>query len=423
MTLGCYGERVPREVVVTGIGLILPGCDHRELFWEQISQGRSQLAFEPDPCDANEVIAVGRIHGFDPNYYLSEIPERFHARYHRELQVYLAALIRARDDAQLDLGSVRGDRVGLFDGSSRTNFEHWYDLIHREVQQGLRDTYTRRELITALPGETVGVAASLFKTRGPAYVFNGTCSSGAMAIGHAFREICEGDIDIAFAGGHDLALAPPLFAMYRDANLLSPERDDARCAVKPYVDHSTNAFGEGAVTLVLEAREHAEARGATPLATLAGYKYGNNGYHPTTVDVAGVRPAEVIRSLLAAGEIGERDVAFVVGHGNAVHLSDISEENYMRLVFGARAAEVPLVSTKPIFGHLLGASSAVNAAAAVLMIDNGFIAPTINVDASRQKRGVNHQPNVGVEHACEAGIAMSYGMGGHNTALLFRRTR
>ncbi len=412
-----------REVVVTGIGVMLPGCDLRETFWDQLRLGQSQLVFEPDPADAEHIVAIGRLTGFDPAHYLAELPERFYARYHRELQVYLAALLRARDDAGLELGLVRPDRVGLFDGSSRTNFEHWYELIQRERDAPPREVYTRRELITGLPGETVGVAASILKIRGPAYVFNGTCSSGAMAIGHALREIALGEIDVAFAGGHDLALVAPLYAMYRDANLLSLERDDPRRAVKPYVGHSTNAFGEGAVTLVLEARAHAEARGATPLATLASYRYGNNGYHPTTVDVAGVRPAEVLREVLARGNTAEHEVGFVVGHGNAVHLSDISEQNYMRTVFGKRAAEVPLMSTKPIWGHTLGASSAVNAAAAVLMIAHEFIAPTINVDASRMKRATHHQANVGVARACEAGVAMSYGMGGHNTALLFRRTR
>jgi 3-oxoacyl-[acyl-carrier-protein] synthase II len=418
-----YSSHVPREVVVTGIGALLPRCDHRELFWRQLSRGESQLAFEPDPGDPTQKLAMGRLHGFDPSHYLAEIPERFYTRYHRELQVYLATVLRARDDAGLDFGLCAPDRIGLFDGSSRTNFEHWYDLIRREGEQDPRDIYTRRELITGLPGETVGVAASIFKIRGPAYVFNGTCSAGAMAIGHGMREIRSGEIDIAFAGGHDLALVGPLFAMYRDANLLTAEQDDARRAVKPYVGHSTNAFGEGSVILVLEAREHAEARGAVPLATIAGYKYGNNGYHPSTVDVAGVRPAEVLRDLLSKSETSAEDIGFVVGHGNAVHLSDVSEQNYMRMVFGARAPEIPLLSTKPIWGHTLGASSAVNAAAAVLMLANQFIAPTINVDAKRVKRASNHQPNVGAERACEAGIAMSYGMGGHNTALLFRRTR
>ncbi|MGZ3420198.1 MAG: beta-ketoacyl-[acyl-carrier-protein] synthase family protein [Polyangiales bacterium] len=412
-----------REVWVTGIGVILPGCDRRALFWEQVSKGESQLTIEQSPVVPDESIVVGRVDSFDPAQRLAEIPERFSSRYHRELQMWLAALLGARDDAALDFARLRSDRVGLFDGSSRLNFGLWYDLVRREVDTPRSELYTRRELITGLPGETVGVAASLFKIRGPTYVFSGTCSSGAIAIGHAYREVAYGHIDVAFAGGHDFALLPPIFAMYRDAQLLATETSDPKRAVRPYVDHSTNAFGEGAVTLVLESRAHAESRGKKPIAGIAGYAFGNNGYHPTTVDVAGVRPAEIIRSLLKTGETREEEVGFVVGHGNAVHLSDVSEENYMRNVFGPRAAEVPLISTKPIWGHTLGASSAVNAAAAALMIEQQFVVPTINVDAARVKRNANHQANEGAERALTAGISMSYGMGGHNAAILFRRPR
>jgi 3-oxoacyl-[acyl-carrier-protein] synthase II len=408
------------EVVVTGIGPLLPNCDNRQTFWRQVSQGESQLTLEAHPVFPDQRCPMGRIRGFEPAKYLSELPERFYRRYHRELQIYLASLFLARDDAALEFGALAPERIGLFDGSSRPTFGLWYDLIRREEKSTPTDLYTRRELVSGMMGGSVGVAASLFKIRGPAYAFSGTCSSGAIAIGHAYREIMTGEIDVAFATGHDLALVLPVFAMYEDANLISLERSDATHAVRPFVDFSTNAFGEGAVTLVLESREHAEARGVPILAELAGYRYGNNGYHPTTVDVAGVRPTDILRRLIRETGLLLGDVGFVVGHGNAVHLSDVSEENYMRLLFGPRAAEVPLISTKPIYGHTVGASSAVNAAAAVLMLHHQYVVPTINVDATRVKRNANH-PAVGVARPCAAGISMSYGMGGHNAALAFRR--
>lgn len=408
------------DVVVTGIGPILPNCDTRAAFWQHVSQGESQLSLEPHPSVPDDLVPMGRIKAFDPEKYLHELPERFYRRYHRELQIYLASLLGARDDASLSLSRVAPERIGLFDGSSRSNFELWYELIQRERESPINDIYTRRELVTGMPGGAVGVAASLLKIRGPAYSFSGTCSSGGMALGHAFREIRSGEIDVAFATGHELPLVAPFFAMYEDAQLLSTEREDARRAVRPFVDFSTNAFGEGAVTLVLESREHAEARGAEILALLCAYRYGNNGYHPTTVDVAGVRPAEIMRRLLLDAHESPERVGFVVGHGNAVHLSDISEENYMRIVFGARASQVPLLSTKPIYGHTVGASSAVNAAATVLMLKNEYVIPTINIDSARVKRNAHH-PNVGVAGRVDVGISMSYGMGGHNAALLFKR--
>src|SRR5262249_17413928 len=152
-------------------------------------------------------------------------------------------------------------------------------------------------------------------------------------------------------------------------NLLSKETRDPARAIQSFAEHSTNAFGEGAVTLVLESRAHAEARGAKPIATLCGYRYGNNGSHPTAVDIEGARPAQIIRDLLNRRAVSVDDVGFGVGPGNGVPLSDISEEHYMQRVFGKRRAEVPLISTKPIYGHTLGASSAINVAAAALMLE------------------------------------------------------
>jgi 3-oxoacyl-[acyl-carrier-protein] synthase II len=243
-----------------------------------------------------------------------------------------------------------------------------------------------------------------------------------IAIGHAFRDLEEGRIDIALGTGHDAALVAPLFQMYRDANLLSHETASPAQAIRPYAEHSANAFGEGAVTVVLETRQHAERRGATPLATIAGYGYGNGGDHPTDVDFTGGRPAQLIGEVLDHGDLTPLDVDFVVGHGNGVQVSDLSELNYMKRVFGKRTRDVPLISTKPIYGHTLGASSSVSIAAAALMIKNEYVIPTINIDESRVVRGFNHQANRGVARASRAGLVVSYGIGGQNAALALRRT-
>jgi 3-oxoacyl-[acyl-carrier-protein] synthase II len=191
--------------------------------------------------------------------------------------------------------------------------------------------------------------------------------------------------------------------------------------VRPYVGHSANAFGEGAVTLVLETRAHAQRRGASILASIGGYKYGNSGEHPTHVDVSGARPTRVIMSLLDEARMAPAEVHFVVGHGNGVQSSDIAEINYMRRVFGRHAHAVPLISTKPIYGHTLGASGAVNAAAAALMIHHRYLIPTINVDVDQVEGDCNFQANRGQPSHCDAGLSMCFGLGGHNTALLVQR--
>jgi 3-oxoacyl-[acyl-carrier-protein] synthase II len=212
-----------------------------------------------------------------------------------------------------------------------------------------------------------------------------------------------------------------LYSMYRDAGLLSQEREDPRRAIRPFVDCSRNAFGEGAITLVLETREHADRRGAVPLASIGGFKYGNNGGHTLDVDKEGGRVSALVAEVLAAAGVDRNDIGFVVGHGNAIEQSDRSEMAYMHRIFGSRVSEVPLLSNKPIYGHLLGGSSALNIAAATLMLHHGVLAPTLNLDAARATGPIDHLAGGSRRTDATAGLAVSYGIGGHNAVTLLRR--
>lgn len=406
------------EVVVTGIGPLLANCADRRTLWSQLRNGPSQLTFEVAPGGDGERWPVGRVHGFDAERWLGRFPPAFYERYHREQQLYLASLMIAIDDAGLDLAAVAGDRVAIFDGTSRGNFDYWYERVRSEGVTPASELYTRRELLTGTPGQAANLAASLLGIRGPVYTFNVSCCSGAVAIGQACRELERGDVDVAFASGHDSSLQAPLYRMYRDAGLLSQERDDARRAIRPYVGHSRNAFGEGAITLVLETREHAARRGATPLATIDGWKLGNNGGHPLHVDAQGSRVTALISDVLATASVDRDQVGFVVGHGNGVEQSDRSELAYMESVFADRAPDVPLLSVKPIYGHLFGASSALNVAAAILMLHHGWLVPTLNVDPTRGAGTIDHLAGGGRASGAPAALAVSYGIGGHNTVVL-----
>jgi 3-oxoacyl-[acyl-carrier-protein] synthase II len=396
------------------VGVLLPNCAHRKTLWRHLREGESQLSLEPDPSDAGVTTAMGRIRDFEPAEHLKGLPERHWKDYCRSDLIYLATLLSALDDAGIDLARTDMRRVGLYDGTARGNFAYWHERIAGKSRM------SRRDLPRALPGMAVGLAAALLGVRGPTYTFAGACSAGAISIGQAAREIASGEVDVALASGHDAALLGPIYEMYRDAGLLSDEQRDARRAVRPYGGGSRNAFGEGAVTLVLESAAHARARGAAPIARLAGYGFGNTGQHPTHVDATGLRTAELILELLARERLDPRDIDFVIGHGNAVPASDASEVETMRRVFGDRVSEVPLLSTKPIYGHTLGASAALSIAAAAMMLDAQLIAPTINVDPARSAPGLRHGPRA-EPRSYDAGIVVSLGMGGQNAAVLLRR--
>jgi 3-oxoacyl-[acyl-carrier-protein] synthase II len=416
-------RRAPRllelqEVVITGVGPLLPNCDDREQFWQHLSTGQTQLNIELDPADGLPC-AIGRVHHFDPARYLSGQPSATYANCHREQLFYLASVALAARDANLDLDGLREQPVGLFDGTSRGSFAYWCDVMAHTHNTGAR--LTLKEISRGMPGQAVGVAAAMFGFTGSTFTFNGTCSSGVIAIGQAFRELQSGRGQIAFATGHDAALIAPMYQMYRDANLLSDEVLNASNAISPYSGHRGNAFGEGAVTLVLETRQHAERRGASILAEICGFRHANGGQHPTDVDFTGERPMDAIESVLSEAESTPADVDFVLGHGNGVRASDISELNYMKRVFGVRSNRVPLISTKPVFGHTLGASGAVNAAAAALMIERDYVIPTVGVVPSQMVRGFDHQPNVGEARSLNAGLVVAYGIGGQNAVLMLRK--
>lgn len=404
-----------REVVVTGIGVILPNCDARDTLWAHLAGGASQLRLDPETGGNVPARMVGRITDFEAERYLAELNPRYLSNCHREQRIYLASVAQAARDAGFSLSELRGRRFGLFDGTSRGCFAHWHDLFTRHATSGA--PLSLRDLSPGMPGQTVGFAAALLGLTGPSLSVNATCASGAVAIGSAFQQLQTGKVELVFATGHDAALVEPLFEMYRDARLLSREVSDPSRAISPYTGHHGNVFGEGAITLVLETRDHAEDRGATPLAEITGFRHDNGGAHPTDVDFTAERPAEAIRMALADARIGAEEIDFVVGHGNGVRASDISELNYMKHVFGNRARQVPLLSTKPIYGHTLGASSALNVAAAALMLKYDFVMPTLGVDEERVVHGFNHQANSGAPKAMRAGVVVSYGIGGQNAVL------
>lgn len=403
-----------RDVVITGVGAILANCDNRETLWQQLRTGSCQLRVEPDPA-TQAPCAMGRVVDFDCGKYLPSVPARLYASYGRDQQMYLASVARASEDAGLKLDGTDTRHIGLYDGTSRGSFAYWYEVLRAG------SPLTSRELIRGMPGQAVGLTAALLGIKGPTFTFNGTCAAGLIAIGHAFRELQTGRIEVALATGHDSALIEPIYQMYRNANLVSNEASDPSRAIRPYAGNSGNAFGEGAVTLVLESRDHAERRGATILAEVLSFRHGNGGQHPTDVDFSGDRPAELIQEVLREATAQPQQVDFVLGHGNGVLASDISELNYMKRVFGRRTRQIPLISTKPIYGHTFGASSALNVAAGALMLQHDYVIPTVGIDERRVVHGFHHQANIGSPQALQHGLVVAYGIGGQNAALLLKK--
>ncbi|HEY0466706.1 MAG TPA: beta-ketoacyl synthase N-terminal-like domain-containing protein, partial [Polyangiaceae bacterium] len=236
------------EVVVTGIGVVLPNCSSREQLWQHLHQGQSQLCLDQEGASS---YPVGRVKSFDSAAVLADVPRAYYANCSREQLFYVCSVVQAYRDAGLDSSQIASERVGLFDGTSRGNFAFWYELLSNRDGDA---RFSVRHLKQGMPGQAVGLAAAILHIKGPTYTFNGTCASGAIAIGNAYRELQAGRIDIAFGTGHDAALVPAMFEMYRDAGLMNTDADVAASSLRAFVGHSKNVFGEGAISLVLETR-------------------------------------------------------------------------------------------------------------------------------------------------------------------------
>lgn len=403
-----------REVVVTGIGLLLPNCDDPDTFWQYLKSGTSQLAVIPDPSDPTRSVVAGRMGQSDADRHLAEVPEQHLQHYSREVRFYLASVLQARDDAGLKNGRVTGERTGIYDGSSRGAVEFWDQRVRVEAERPARDLYSRKDILNAINGQTVGIAAALFGTTGPALALGGSCAAGLIATAQACRDIEADRVDVAFTTGHDFALTPGLFAAYGEAGLL-------RRATDASDSEGLLAFSEGAVTLALEEREFALARGARILARITGHGYCNEGKNPFTVDPTGRSQARLIGSVLRSAGIETSDVDFVVGHGNGLRDSDMAEKRYMRILFGDQADNTPFISTKQVFGHTLGASGVVNLAAVALMLHHGHVLPsngtgTLHAQPSGEDGNADRgSPDV------SRGVAFTCGMGGLISACLLER--
>jgi 3-oxoacyl-[acyl-carrier-protein] synthase II len=385
------------------------------MLWEHLVNGRSQLRLEPNPAAPGRSVAIGRLND-EGERLLDDHPQRVRERWSREQKLHLTSVLLARADAKLDREKVaRPERVGIFDGTSRANLEY---LIERLERRREGQPWGRTELTVAMPNHAAPLAASHLGLRGPACTFSAACASGAVAIGYAQRAIERGELDVAYATGHDTPLLAPVYETYHEAGVLNYDPKSAATALRPFVEPEGTVFGEGSVTLVLESYEHAAKRGVQPMATIVDFAHGNNGVHPIHVDASGESPARLISTMLERSGIAPQDLTFVVGHANGTAQTYASETALMKNLFGTRAASIPLLSTKPIFGHLMGGASALDVAAAVLMVHHGRTFSTINTDHDRVPEGMCHRAVDFMAGRARRGLATSYGMGGQMSAVL-----
>jgi 3-oxoacyl-[acyl-carrier-protein] synthase II len=416
-------ERGERRVVVTGMGAVTPVGNDVPAFWDSLMAGRSGIdcieAFDPSRLDAK---IAGEVRGFDADLVMPKKEVRRHDRYvHLAWAASAEALAMAGIPNPIEDESL-AERTGVIIGSGIGGI----NTMIRDVIEA-HDMGVERIgpfLVTSLiPDMGAGYVAIYANARGPNYATVSACSSSNHAIGDALNIVRRGDADVMIAGGAESGIGEIPVAAFAAMRALSTKRNDApQKASRPFdADRDGFVMADGSGVLVLEALEHAIARGATIHGELAGYAATDDASH-ITLPAPGGRGAVASMSLaIADAGMTTDDIGYINAHGTSTVPNDRAETAAIKTVFGDRAYDVPVSSTKSMTGHLLGAGGGIEAIACILAIENGLLPPTINYEFPDPDCDLDYVPNVARQTTVEAAMSNSFGFGGHNATLIFKR--
>ncbi len=415
-------ERGERRVVVTGMGAVTPIGNDVPSFWESLVAGRSGIdrisVFDPSRLDAR---IAGEVKGFEPELVMPRKEIRRHDRY---VHFAWAASVEAVRDAALPNpieDESLAERTGVIIGSGIGGINTMIRDIIESHELGVERIGPF--LVTSLiPDMAAGYVAIYANARGPNYATVSACSSANHAIGDAANIVRRGDADVMIAGGAEAGIGEIPIAAFAAMRALSRRNDEPEKACRPF-DAGRDGFimSEGAGIVVLEALEHALARGARIHGELAGYAATDDASH-ITLPAPGGRGAVGSMSLaLADAGMSTADIGYINAHGTSTVPNDKAETAAIKTVFGERAYATPVSSTKSMTGHLLGAGGGIEAIASILAIDKGILPPTINYEVVDPDCDLDYIPNVARPAAISAAMSNSFGFGGHNATLIFKR--
>jgi 3-oxoacyl-[acyl-carrier-protein] synthase II len=407
-----------RRVVVTGLGVISPLGNDVDTFWRRLVAGESGVG-QITRFDTSEykVHIAAEVQGFDAEDYIDKRKVR---RLDLFSQYAVAAAINAAADADFD-PRPEAERVGAVVGSGVGGLQTLHVETDKLLHQGPDRT---NPLLVPMMIPNMGAAHVSLElgTKGPLSATCTACAAGSDAIGYAGRLIRDGDADVMFAGGSEAPISPVGVSGFAAARALSTRNDDPRGASRPF-DAGRDGFviGEGAGCLVLEEREHAEARGARIYAELAGWGMSSDAFHMTLPDESGASQARSVTSALALAGLAPSEVDYINAHGTATSAGDIAETRAIKMALGEHAAHVAISSNKSMIGHCLGAAGAIEAVATVLTIVNSLIPPTINLTDPDPECDLDYVPLTSRFQKVDVAASTSFGFGGHDVALVFRR--
>lgn len=409
-----------RRVVVTGMGVLSPLGHNVEQTWEAITAGQS---------------GVGPITHFDPSSYLVKIaaevknwdpasvmPAKEVRRRDRYQQFILAAAKEAATQSGFQVEEDQRARTGVIIGSAVGGVESYFEQANLlfETKDPRRITPFGIPMLMVNGGSDM--VSIEYGAMGPSYVPVSACATGADCIGHAFDLIRLGRLDQTLAGGGEAPIIAIGIAAFDRVGACSRQNDDPTHASRPFDKNRTGlVFGEGAGVLVLEELEHAKARGAAILAEIVGYGTTSDAFHVTAPDPEAKGATIAIQQALDDAKLTSQDIHYISAHGTATALNDVMETKAVKHVFGEHAYKVPMSSTKSMTGHGMGATAAMEAVFSVLAIRDQVAPPTMNFEEADPECDLDYVPNQARQMPISCVMSNSFGFGGHNVSLIFKR--
>ena len=408
-----------RRVAVTGIGLVSPMGVGTEENWHALLAGKSRIRLISrfDVSDYTSQIA-GEVAGFDPLRFIDRKEVR---KMDLFIQYAIAAAQLAVEDSGLPLFSLEGDRCGVYIGSGIGGIGSIEDT-HKTLLEKGPGRVSPFFLVSAIINEASGQISIRYKAKGPNSATATACTTGTHAVGDSFRIIARGDAEVMIAGGAEAPITPLGLAGFCAMRALSTRNDDPARASRPF-DAKRDGFvmGEGAGVLILEELEMALKRDARIYAEVVGYGMSGDAYHVTAPCLDGDGAYRAMKRALEDGEVDPKGVHYINAHGTSTPFNDKIETLAIKRLFGQHAYRIGINSTKSMMGHLLGAAGGVEASITALCLKNQIMPPTINYQFPDPECDLDYVPNKARPAEIHYALSSSFGFGGTNGALLFKR--
>src|SRR5437867_10833940 len=408
-----------RRVVVTGLGAITPVGNDVATTWRALLEGVPG-AGPITKFDAAKfpVRFACEVKGFDPLLYMDRKEAKRADQYS---QYAIAGAVQAMTDAAMANGAYDPDRVGVILGSGiggLKSFEEQHD-IYRERGASKISPFFIPMFIADI---AAGIVSMRFNAKGPNYARVSACAASAHVIGDAYRTIEYGDADIMITGGSEATVTPMAIGGFANMKALSERNESPATASRPF-DATRDGFvmGEGAGVVILEELDHAKKRGATIYAEIVGYGATGDAYHLTAPAPEGEGAQRAMKRALNDAKVDVDEIQYINAHGTSTPANDLNETKAIKAVFGDRAKEVSVSSTKSATGHMLGAAGAVEFIICTQVVRDCTIPPTINYHTPDPELDLNYTPNKSAKRDVRVALSNSFGFGGHNVTLAIKR--